>query len=239
MIMSDNYKTTFEPNFDSTDHIELRRGIFNIITNELPNDISIENIKHNQYQECYLFKRGDLSADIILSFKEKGLISSIQDRTRPQQNELSQFLCNTLNKLEGKLIPKTNNTLDIRRLDSISEKFTEFVLKISRELEKNSIKTTLLKIDTFCFILQFSAQNLETCRYRVTFNKEKRITAFIAENRMQTLDLCSFIDSIIESISNDFEKSNENELSYGIESPKTEDINDFEVVTEDSNEIPF
>ena len=61
-------------------------------------DVVIDDIHHNQYQEAYVFKRGDLFARIDIGYNGRFKVAHV---AAPQLTELSAELVNTLAPLKG------------------------------------------------------------------------------------------------------------------------------------------
>ena len=186
--------------FTNTDFVQIRQGILENVKKYLPDNIQIINIRHNQYHEVYSFKEQELFADISIFFKSKGIISDIRDSTRPMQNELGSRIVTTLLQIKGGRIDVIKS-MDLRELDKLSSKFTDFVEKIKDRLKQRDIKTDLIGIGDYSFTLSFSKQ-LQNCTYIFYFNKYLQDLKLQARDKINNQEFQDIINKEINEIYN-------------------------------------
>ncbi len=189
-----------EKNFDftNTDFVQIRQGILKNVEKYLPENIEIINIRHNQYHEVYSFKEQELCADISIFFKAKGTISDIRDSTKPALNELGSRILATLLQIKGGRIDVIKS-MDLRELDKLSDKFTDFVEKIRDRLNQHDIKTDLIGISDYSFTLSFS-KLLQNCTCVFHFNKFKQNLSVEAREKLKNQDLLAVINNEISEV---------------------------------------
>ncbi len=207
--------------FEHTDFLKIRQGIFKAVKELIGNTFQIVNIRHIQYQESYSFRKDDDFADIKIFFKAKGQISDVKDATNPV-NSLGEQLLKVLQPLKGGRID-ADNSLDINELDKLSSKFTAFVKKIKDNLKQHNINTELIEIDDYKFTLSFS-KNLRNCVYIFHFNKYLQDLKVEVRDKLKEQDLKSIINSSIEERFNSNKDCKENIVS---EDSKTDEEDPF------------
>ena len=207
--------------FEHTDFLKIRQGIFKAVKELLVNTFEIVYILLIQYQVSYSFWKDYDFADIKIFFKAKGQISDVKDATNPV-NSLGEQLLKVLQPLKGGRID-ADNSLDINELDKLSSKFTAFVKKIKDNLKQHNINTELIEIDDYKFTLSFS-KNLRNCVYIFHFNKYLQDLKVEVRDKLKEQDLKSIINSSIEEWFNSNKDCKENIVS---EDSKTDEEDPF------------
>lgn len=206
--------------FTNIDFGLIRQGILENVEHYLPDNLQIINIRHNQYQEVYSFKEQDVYADISIFFKAKGNISDIKDSTKPIVNELGAKIITALQPLKGGRIDVIES-MDIKELDKLSNKFTDFVIKIKDRLNQYGIKTDLIGINDYNFTLSFSKQ-LQNCSYIFHFNKYQQNLKIEARDKCRNQELCNVINNEIREVYNAINNNTDKDFY-----DKTDDEDDF------------
>lgn len=164
---------------------EFLTALFNTILVIIEKEnISIEDVQHNPYQEVYFFKHGEEKSRINIYYNGKQEISNISPH---KQDELSSKLTLLLSSLNHKkiIIKKVNNSPDIQNF-SFSEPFLEeFYESLKTVLESKGIK--IIEIISHPWLEKYLfSKNDDVALFDFYYNAKKQFTQFIEQPTKST-----------------------------------------------------
>ena len=146
---------------------EVKKRVINI-------DTKLVDVLHNNYQEVYVFSRGEETARISISYKGNRKISSI---ILPKSSELGSELLGMIRELKGRVISDlsdSNKLVEIEFDEPFLEEYYQRILPVA-----NSLNINIVDVEQLQYCQRYHVErDGESAVINISYKKTKRISSY-------------------------------------------------------------